>query len=109
MEEKKNEIEPPPKKERTPLQHLQPLMAVQSEQAVTPAVIEKPNVSQELVPFEPHFEDDISDLDLLSALCGIQENVNNTVSTITNVINTMPRAMFANCQIGSINFTINKK
>ena len=72
MEEKKNVIEPPPPIERTPLQQLQPLMAVQSEQAIAPAVIEKPNVSQELVPFKPHFKDDISDLDLLSALCGIQ-------------------------------------
>ena len=63
----------------------------------------------EIVPFVPEFEDDISDVDLLSALYGIQENVTNSVSTTNTVVNTVPKSMFANCQIGTINFTICKK
>ena len=52
-----------------------------------------------------------SDLDLLSALCGVQENVCNTttVTNTSNVLTTAPRAMFANCHIAAINITINKK
>ena len=90
-------------------------MAAQSELAVTP----KSNVTSAVVPFEADFpqENDISDINLLSALCGIDENINqNPVSVANTVANTMttsniiiPKSMFANCQIGTINFTITKK
>ena len=69
-----------------------------------------PNVQAEIVPFEPNFDDgnEISDIDLLSALCGVESNVSVT-NTTTVVTNPAPCAMFANCHIGTINFTINKK
>ena len=68
------------------------------------------NINAELIPFEADFSDDgVSDMDLLSALCGIENNNVTVASTSTVVTNTMPHAMFANCQIGTINFTINKK
>ena len=86
------------------------MMAAQSEMALVP-VQPKENVPPEIVPFEAEFDDDIPDIDLLSALCGIQENVatTTTVSNTSNVVTTAPRAMFANCRIGAINIMINKK
>ena len=86
-------------------------MAAQSQTALVPVVKQKENVNCDLIPFEADFTEDdgVSDIDLLSALCGV-ENSNVTVAnTSTVVTNTMPRAMFANCQIGTINFTITKK
>ena len=35
--------------------------------------------------------------------------VSNTSNTTSNVLNTIPKAMFANCQIGSININFGKK
>ena len=97
------QLQPPPTKPAL-------LPPINSEKALVPIT---PNevITAELVPLEPNFEDDdMSDLDLLSAICGI-ENQNQNVSvtkTSTVVSNTMPRAMFANCQIGTLNVTINK-
>ena len=72
-------------------------------------------------------EDPVSDMDLLSALCEVQENenINNnnncnlvvklqdqvTTPSITNtntILNNVPKALFANCNvtIGTINFNI---
>ena len=73
----------------------------------------KENKAHEIQPFEPNFnDDDVSDIDLLSALCGF-ENQNVSVPltvarTSTVVSNTAPRSMFANCHIGTLNVTINK-
>ena len=86
-------------------------MATNSEQALVPIVKQKDNATFDLIPFEPNFsEDPVSDMDLLNALCGL-ENTNVTVAITASTIatNTMPRAMFANCQIGTINFNITKK
>ena len=101
------QIQPAPVK---PALTAPPQMAVQSEKALVPVMPIQNNVTAELVPFEADFNDDgLSDIDLLSALCGV-ENTNVTVTNSNTVVtNTMPRAMFANCQIGTINFTINKK
>ena len=48
---------------------------------------------------------------MTSALCGVSEEISttNTVTNTSNVVNTAPKAMFANCHIGAINITINKK
>ena len=91
------------------------VMSAQSETALVPAA----NVNENFVPFQPNFEDhdDVTDVDLLSALCGINENadgsINSVTTTLANTRNTsnfvtMPNSMFANCQIGTINITINK-
>ena len=70
----------------------------------------KENSLADLVPFEPNFnQDDIYDLDMLSAICGVNENITTTVSNISNILRNMPHAMFASCQIGSINMTFSKK
>ena len=98
------QLEGPPAKRALP----GPEMLVQSEKALVPVV--KDNIQGQILPFEPNFDDnDVSDMDLLSALCGL-ENSNVSVTNSTSVItNTMPRALFANCQIGTLNLTIYKK
>ena len=81
------------------------MMATQSETVVIP-IQEKENATAEIIPSEANFDDDISDLDLLSVICGVQENINNII-TVTNT-SYAPRAMFANCKIGAININIKK-
>ena len=86
-----------------------------SEMAVTP----KTNMENAVVPYEPSFNDDcdLPDFDLLSALAEFEEKndanmVQNSVSTTlanTNVLNQIPKALFANCHIGTINLNIVKK
>ena len=68
-----------------------------------------------VVPYVPNFDDDtISDMDLLSALCGMEENnkvQQTTVTTKSNTLNNLLSAMFSNCgnvTIGTINFNITK-
>ena len=93
-------------------------LAIQSEQAL----VLKQNVMAEnaIIPFEPTFDEDqdISDIDLLSALCEFEDkgpkiNVPVTMSTsianTSNVLNQTPSGLFANCQIRTINFNIVKK
>ena len=73
-----------------------------SERALTP----RENVIPEnaIVPFEPTFDDDIPDIDLLSAICDIEEGKENTSNngtvmekkleiqtTVANVVTQMPR------------------
>ena len=91
------------------------LPPIPNEMAATPISVpveDKENCG-EIVPYEPNFDEDtVSDMDLLSAICGV-ENVNqNTVATTTSsMVNNFPRAMFSNCgnvTIGTINFNINK-
>ena len=90
-------------------------VAIQSEQAL----VLKQNIMAEnsIIPFEPTFDEDqdISDIDLLSALCEFEDkgpkiNVPVTMSTsignTSNVLNQTPRGLFANCQIGTINFNL---
>ena len=77
----------------------------------------KENVNA-LVPFEPNFEDDIPDFDLLSAICDIEQakekEIPKTIQkthnmTTSNVINQIPKSFFANCQIGTINLNFVNK
>ena len=92
-------------------------MAIQVRGAITPYVPQqnKENVCAEIVPFEANFDqDEISDMDILSAICGLTANVTTTTSVANtsntnNVLSILPKAMFANCQIGSINNNFNKK
>ena len=90
-------------------------MAAQGENAVTAYTPQqnKEDVSGQLVPFEPNFDqDDLSDIDILNAICGVTENVTTTVSNTSNtsnVLDSIPKAMFANCQRGSININFVKK
>ena len=86
------------------------MMAAQSERALIP-VQQKENVLPEILPFEAEFDNDISEIDLLSALCGVEQNISTTttVTNTSNVVATAPRAMFANCHIGAININIAKK
>ena len=89
-------------------------MATKSQSAITPTASMMDTANQHIAPYEPNYEDnEISDMDLLSALCGVQVNVTNistnSVTSTSNVVTTTPCAMFVNCQIGSINITIAKK
>ena len=60
-------------------------MNVQSKLTIVPvqpvnAIKEKYNVTADLIPFEAEFDYDIADIDLLSALCGIEDkNLNFTM------------------------------
>ena len=74
--------------------------SIQSEKASAPlmAVDNKPNSSDAIVPFEPNFQnDDISDIDLLNAICGVSEEIKTTtsVTNTSNVVHAAPKAMFA--------------
>ena len=89
-------------------------LPLESQQAVTP----KQNImaDNKMIPFEPTFDEDITDIDLLSAICEIEDkeatmpnNVMATTSTTNNFVNQVPRGLFVNCQIGTINFNIVKK
>ena len=112
---KKKEIEGPKQhKAIMPARNLTD-MAAQSETALAPYDQDqnKENTTQPLIPFEAEFDkDDLSDMDILSAICGVPEVTTSTVSNTTNtsnVMTTIPKAMFANCQIGSINITFARK
>ena len=87
-----------------------PIPAQNASTRVTP-ITNKENISVGLVPFEPNFDDDddLSDMDILSAICGVPDEVQTTISKMSNVLTNIPKAMFANCQIGSINITFAKK
>ena len=106
---RKKEISQP---EKQALQAPPTVMAAQSESAVTLYVPPErnENINVPAIPFEANFDDDgVSDIDLLSALCGVSETTSTTVSNTSNMVNTAPRAMFVNCHIRAINITINKK
>ena len=119
VNQKVKEIEAPPQKQAImPPPRLQVAempscnMAVRSENATTPIFPHenKENAATALLPFEANFnEDDVSDMDILSAICGVNKNTTTTVSNTSNIMTNMPRAMFANCQIWSINITFSKK
>ena len=87
-------------------------MSAQNKTALVPH-----NKNHDLIPLQPNFEghDDVTNMDLLSALCGINENtdgtINSVTTTVTNTCNTsnfftMPNSMLANCNVGTINVTI---
>ena len=98
-----------------PTSTMQLAVPVCSEMAVTP----RPNAEPNIIPFQPHFDDDIPDVDLLSALCEMEEtnkniqqaqNVPVTLSNNTsNVVNQIPKSFFTNCQIGTININLVQK
>ena len=78
------------------------------------------DVSNELVPLEPNFDDqNVSDMDLLSALCAVEDESRDVIPTTSSnsmaicnkIMNNLPQNMFAHCSnvtIGSINFNISK-
>ena len=122
MTGKENElqkIEPGPQiKELPPAPSTMQVVAIQnkSETAMTP----QPNVASEIIPFEPNFkEDGIADIDLLSAICGVEANINspakppvtlsNNVENTSNVITQIPKSFFTKCHIGTINLNIIQK
>ena len=95
----------------------------------TPAQIQnKENISAEIVPFEPNFDDhDVPDLDLLEILKQVEEsNEKNeipsalitptaaamppttTAITSNQVLNNIPKSLFHNCNIQNITFNMSK-
>ena len=123
INEKPKEIKEVPKRKAImPPQQVQSGMAAQSENclspvSVQPQVIFEDRSSLDKVPLESNFEDDgISDLDLSHTICDVSEENRNEskssstmVSNTSNILTTIPKAMFANYQIGSINITIARK
>ena len=109
---KNKEIAPPAKLQA--IEAPPSVLVAQSESASTPimAIENEETSASTLVPFDANFDEDgVSDMDLLSAICGVSENVTTTVSntSTSNVLTSFPKAMFANCQIGSINVNFTKK
>ena len=101
----------------SPLKALPPAPIETASKLTTPQ--ELPHLPQiaskdnEIIQFEPNFDEDaVSDVDLLSALCAVENNHQNTVATTsTNILYSFPQAMFSNCgniTIGTINFNINR-
>ena len=87
-----------------------------SENAVVP-VLKKQNVTDSIIPFEPTFDNDVPDFDLVSILEEFEKQnttkeqpPQNQVSVITTTSNTVniPKAMFSNCTIHNITFNIQK-
>ena len=73
------------------------------------------NISKEkaVVPFQPDFSDqEVPDFDLVSILDDLEKEKkqqnNNSVQATSNVVNNVPRSMFANCQIQNVTFNIQK-
>ena len=90
------------------------IMRIESEYAVTP----KQNVSTAIVPFEAEFEQegDIPDIDLLKAICDMEDmdtmknsTVKTTVANTSNVFNQIPQSLFAHCKIGTVNLNLVQK
>ena len=100
----------------SPLKALPPAPIQNAVNPTTPqeeGLPQNASTGNEIVQFEPNFDEDtVSDVDLLSALCAVENNNQSTVATTsTNVLNSFPQAMFSNCgniTIGTINFNINK-
>ena len=104
-------------------QQLKALPPVPASNAVAliPEEKQEENINCDIiVPYEPQFDDqEVSDVDILSALCGIESEgkqaeitkLQTPSTTMTNVMNNFPNAMFSNCStvnIGTINFNFNK-
>ena len=110
--EPSNQLVAPPQKLALPAPNIQ--VAIQSEHAATPQPVMN---SHGIVHYEPNFEDGIPDFDLLNAICEMEESntpqvpvtMSTSVANTSNVVNQIPRALFANCQIGTINLNIVKK
>ena len=89
-------------------------LVVESEVAVTPRAIMDAHA---VIPYEPTFDDDIPDFDLLNAICEMEQNntpqipvtMSASVANTSHVVNQIPKALFANCHIGTINLNIVKK
>ena len=90
-----------------------------SEKATTLKERQEEN-KEPIMAVEANFEQDdgIGDIDLLKAICGIEEEENvvakpNTCSTTvvnTNTVyNQIPKSFFANCQIGTISVNFHNK
>ena len=97
------------KPQRQEIQYNEPLLT-----AVAP-VKPNENASKEIIPFEAdmNLEQEVPDFDLMAIMDDIKkqekERNNTTVtSTTSNVVNNIPRSMFANCTIQNITFNINK-
>ena len=88
-----------------------------SENAVA-APAKKPNVSDSIVPFEPSFDNDVPDFDLVSILDEFEKEDNKkkdqfmqnqvSVSTTTSNVVNIPKSMFSNCTIQNITFNIKR-
>ena len=66
-----------------PLPQLTTDMAIRAQNASTPVapITNKENISANQVPFDPHFDDDdLSDMDILSAICGVPDQVQTSSS-----------------------------
>ena len=88
-----NELPTPPIKPALPTPHV----PEPSENALASAIANKENVTAELVPFEANFNDDgLSDMDLLSALCGLKNQTVSVTNTNTIIFNSMSHAPFTN-------------
>ena len=80
----------------------------------------KENVSDSVVPFQANFSDDeVPDFDLVSILNEmegeknpsdvVQQSQNTTTTNTKQVLNNVPKSMFANCTIQNVTFNINNK
>ena len=85
-----------------------------TSEAVAPVVQNKEKVNQEIVPFEPNFEyPDVPDFDLMAIMNDIEKEQENqpksqvsVATTTSNVLNNIPKSMFANCTIQNVTFNI---
>ena len=96
-----------------------PVLAVQSAhvEAMTPlkaieaapSAQQLPDQNNQIVPFEPQFDEDIDDTDWLKILCEVEEENSRLLQmpVTDNISNTLMQQrnspMFSNCKIGNIN------
>ena len=85
--------------------------------ALPPAVQNKPNATNAIVPFNHDGDDDqtVPAFDIQKLINEVMNDpepptANSVVSSNTNnsVVNNVPRSMFSNCSIGNVTFNIQK-
>ena len=83
--------------------------------AMSRPVMEKENVCDAIVPFNPQFDDDIPDFDLIQLLKEVEQEekpktpphttTKNSMMS-SNVVNNVPKSLFHNCTIQNITFNM---
>ena len=81
---------------------------------VSKEIIEKPNSSDAIVPFQPQFDqDEVNDFDLVQILKEVEENEKLAIPTTTSmmashVVNNIPKSLFHNCTIQNVTINMPK-
>ena len=85
--------------------------------AIETPMLQNVNPEDAVIPFDNDIDQEVPDFDLVQFLDSLEKENNmeltkpkkvNVSTTTSNVVNNMPRSMFANCNIQNITFNIKK-